>query len=53
LRLNYQQQTLYEREFDKRNLSLYRKLLVSLFSSNESVMSFVFERCVSVEKMCH
>ncbi len=28
-------------------------LLVSLFLSNGSIMSFVFERCVNVEKMCH
>ena len=32
---------------------LSRKLLVSLFLSNEGVMSLVSGRCVNVEKMCH
>ena len=27
--------------------------IVSLFLSNERVMSFLLERCVNVEKMCH
>ncbi len=38
---------------DKDIQEVTEQLLVSLFLSNGSIMSFVFERCVNVEKMCH